>query len=145
MDAKRLEEIRERAEKAISGPYVAKKYGGTSISIYKGPVKVKDCGMYHQGEICQMEDPEVSDFKTKDIRATADFFVHARQDIPDLLVYIGELLGAVREIMKAIPLADDTSDESICEVCPGNTRCFTWKCDSCPPVRLQKLIGGSGE
>jgi len=81
----KLQEIRDRADKAIEGPWVPKKFGCSEVSIYKGPVKVKGCGMTHGGEICQMDDPDCSDFKSSQLKDTAEFIAHARQDIPYLL------------------------------------------------------------
>lgn len=67
-------------------------------------------------------------------------------DIDGLLEHVGELQGAARQLLEAIPLADeDNMGEVICELCSDNADCKGWACDSCPPVRLQKLIGGSGE
>lgn len=96
MDAKRLEEIRERAERNRRRDWVVSR--------------------------------------------------EAIADIDGLLEHVGELREATRQLLEAIPLADeDNMGEVICELCSDNAGCKDWACDSCPPVRLQKLIGGSGE
>lgn len=85
MKEARIKEIKDRLDKAIGDSWVPKKFGRSEISIYKGPVKINGCAMTHGGEICQMIDPDCSDFKLGDIKATAEFIAHARQDIPYLL------------------------------------------------------------
>lgn len=115
MDGKRIQEIKDRCDKAISGEWVSKKFGGYH-SIYKGPVKVQGCGMHHGGSICQMEDPCVSDFSRKQINDTAEFMAHSITDIPYLLSVIESLSANAALGVAACKAADILGGTAPCGI-----------------------------
>ena len=106
----RLKEIKDRAKKATAGPWVSKKFGGYH-HIYKGPVKVKGCGMNHGGEICEMEDHSCSDKTKGEIKFNAEFIAHARQDVPFLLDALQQSKDREQVLNKALEFYRQGSEQ----------------------------------
>lgn len=107
MTPQRLAEIRERAERATAGPWQQK----------NNPAWGKKLNV----------EPAVAFFQREE---DAEFSAHSRQDIPDLLAYIGELHHALQ-------LAE--------WVQPTCAQCGNLISQGHENGCIYRLIGGSGE
>lgn len=85
LTAERLNEIRERADKATPGPWIAP--GPERPEVVAGDVRIADCEWLAQtdGEWAQMD-------------LDAKFIAAARQDVPDLLAEIDRLKALVQTL-----------------------------------------------
>lgn len=125
MTPQRLAEIRERAERATAGPW----YLVNDNKIHERETKFNEYGV-RIGETPNLIAVE----KWPNGPANTQFIVHSRQDIPELLEYIEELQGAIRQ------LVDSKSEIKLSGGVPTIVTINTQLFDN-----LNKLIGGSGE
>jgi hypothetical protein len=78
----RIEQIKERAERATAGPWTQEECGGQSIVV--NPVKIVLFAGRQSQDIAH-------DTSAQQIECNADFIAHAREDVPFLLQQIEEL------------------------------------------------------
>ena len=89
-----LDAIRARCDAAIEAPWAYHYYDG-DMTVYQGLSKTPSGRFYYKGVICNMDDPDASDYSIKQLMDTAEFIAHARQDIPALLHALDEATTAL--------------------------------------------------
>jgi hypothetical protein len=101
-----LLEIEERANKVPPGPWECVNFSD-EFGIYQGPVKRSRGEIRYKSSVCTLEDPNISELSTKELRALGKFIAASRSDIPRLVETLKEAFQLINTVSRQMTLTPE--------------------------------------